>query len=156
MKIDLEKLKKEHWSTEELTNVQVVVDFVQHLMNDHDFEYIQKTFGGNPYVQHNRSMNDGIEGVVEYVKNLTKRFPEFSYEVKSIFVDGNHITLHSHATMRAKDRGNEKKGFIIFDTWKIENGKIVEHWDALQPLDFSMRLFALFAGGLIKNSNGLF
>lgn len=156
MAIQLELFQKEHWNNEDIQNVELVLDFIQHLMNDHDFEYIQNTFGNSKYIQHNRSMKNGIEGVVEYVKTLTKRFPEFSYEIKMIHVDGAHVTVHSHATMKAADRGNEKKGFIIFDTWKIENGNLVEHWDALQPLDLSMRLFALFAGGSINNDNGLF
>lgn len=154
--INLETLQKGTWSLEEMENAKLVVDFVQHLMNEHDFDYVLEKYGQGTYRQHNRSMADGINGVVDYVKTLTKRFPEFSYEVRNIHIDGEYVTVHSHATMRANDRGNEEKGFIIFDTWKVENRKLVEHWDALQPLDFSMRLFSLFAGGTIKNKNGLF
>ena len=155
-KIDIQGLQKAHWSDKELNNATLVIDFVQHLMNDHDFSYIHEKYGNGTYRQHNRSMTDGIPGVVDSVTNLTKRFPEFSYEVRNVHVDGSHVTVHSHATMRAKDRGNEKKGFIIFDTWKVETGKLVEHWDALQPLDFGMRLFLLLTGGSTKNKNGLF
>lgn len=154
--IHLSSLQRDHWSQEEKDNAALVVDFVQHLMNDHDFAYVRDKFRNGTYTQHNRSMTNGVEGVIGYVQNLTKRFPEFSYDVKSIQIDGEYITVHSHATMRASDRGNEKKGFIIFDTWKVVNRELVEHWDALQPLDFGMRLFTLFAGGTIKNNNGLF
>ncbi len=154
--INLEILRRDTWSQDELDNAKFVIDFVQHLMNDHNFAYIHEKYGNGPYRQHNRSMRDGIPGVVDSVTTLTKRFPEFSYEVKNIYADGAHVTIHSHATMRESDRGNEKKGFIIYDTWKVENGKLVEHWDALQPLDFGMRLFLLLTGGSIKNKNGLF
>lgn len=154
--IELEALQRDTWSQNERENVTLVVDFVEHLMNRHDLDYVLEKYGQGPYVQHNRSMENGVAGVVDYVKTLTKRFPQFSYDVKYIHADGEFVTLHTHATMRAKDRGNEKRGFIIYDTWKVEDGKIVEHWDALQPLDFGMRLFALFAGGAIKNKNGLF
>ena len=27
------------------------------------------------------------------------------------------------------------------DTWKVENGKITEHWDAVQPIDGFMRFY---------------
>lgn len=155
-KINFVLLQKDSWSQEEQENVKLVIEFVQRLMNEHDFDYVIKNYGQSTYTQHNRSMTDGVIGVVDYVKNLTKQFPEFSYEVKNIYSDGEFVTVHSHATVRANDRGNEKKGFIIFDTWKVENGKLVEHWDALQPLDFGMRLFSLFAGGTIRNKNGLF
>lgn len=154
--IHFETLQRDHWSPQEIERAKLVVDFVQHLMNDHDFDYVLHTYGEGTYTQHNRSMTDGVPGVVDYLQNLTKRFPEFSYDVRHMHVDGAYVTMHSHATMRAQDRGNEKKGFIIYDTWKVENGNLVEHWDALQPLDFGMRLFALFVGGTIQNKNGLF
>ena len=154
--VNMKILQKKSWSEQELQNAHLVADFVDHLMNKHDFEYILKKYGKGPYRQHNRSMTDGVTGVIDYVRTLTKRFPEFSYDVKYIHADGEYVILHSHATMSTKDRGNQKRGFIIYDTWKITNGEIVEHWDALQPLDLSMRLFSLFAGGSIKNKNGLF
>ena len=154
--INLENLQRSTWSQQERESAQLVVDFVEQLMNQHAFDYVLEKYGQGSYIQHNRSMANGIPGVVAAVKALTKRFPEFSYAVKNIYVDDDRVTLHTHATMRAKDRGNEKKGFIIFDTWKVVDGKLVEHWDALQPLDWGMRLFNLFSGGSIKNENGLF
>ena len=48
------------------------------------------------------------------------------------------------------------KGFNIIDTCRIEGGRIAEHWDAIQPLNFSMRLFALFAGGRRAHDNSVF
>ncbi len=44
----------------------------------------------------------------------------------------------------------------IIDTWRIEDGRIVEHWDSIQALDFSMRVYSLISGGDIANSNGVF
>lgn len=154
--IQFEALKRGSWSPEELENVKVVIDFVQKLMNEHDFDDVLEKYGQGAYLQHNRSMTNGVVGVVDYLKALTKRFPQFSYEVKKVHADGQYVTLHSHATMRAEDRGNERKGFIVFDTWKVVDGKLVEHWDALQPLDLGMRIFSLLSGGTIKNKNGLF
>ncbi|MEL6970232.1 MAG: ester cyclase [Bacteroidota bacterium] len=156
LKIDLDQLKRDNWSEQELQNVELVVDFVQHLMNDHDFEYVLEKFGKGSYVQHNRSMNDGLTGVVEYVSKFVKSFPDFTYDVKHIYVDGQYVILHSHSTANKKDRGNPQKGFNIKDTWKVENGQLVEHWDAIQPIDGFMRLYAVFAGGAVKNDNTLF
>lgn len=44
----------------------------------------------------------------------------------------------------------------IIDTWRIEDGRIVEHWDSIQALDFSMRVYSLISGGDIANENGVF
>lgn len=38
LKVDLDGLKKRHWTPEGLKNVELVADFVQKLMNDHDFD----------------------------------------------------------------------------------------------------------------------
>ena len=156
LKIDFNSLKRDNWSVQETKNAELVVEFVQHLMNDHDFDYIMERFGKGSYTQHNRGMTDGLNGVVEYVSKFVKRFPDFTYDVKHIYVDGQYVTFHSHSTANKKDRGNPNKGFNIMDIWKIENGQLVEHWDAIQPIDGFMRLYAAFAGGSVKNDNSLF
>ncbi|MEM6348575.1 MAG: nuclear transport factor 2 family protein [Bacteroidota bacterium] len=154
--INLNTLKKESWSAQELENAAVVTDFIQNLMNNHDFDYILQTYGDNPYIQHSRGITDGISGLVKYVGGFAKRYPEYTYDVKHIYADGDYISFHSHATLKKKDRGNDKKGFSIIDTWKVIDGQIVEHWDAIQPLDFMMRLVVLLSGGKIANANGVF
>ena len=82
-KINFESLKKENWSNQELENVKLIVDFVQHLMNNHDFDYIMKAYGDTPYVQHNRNIPEGIKGIVGFVKQFSERFPDFAYDVKT-------------------------------------------------------------------------
>lgn len=154
--IDFEKLEKPHWTDQERENAKVVVDLFQHLMNEHDFEYTLKKFGGGSYLQHNRAIPNNIEGLVGYVKTMVKRFPEYSFDVKKIMADNDHVILHSHTTMKAKDRGNEDKGFIITDTFRLEDGKLVEHWDAIQPIDASTRTLFLMVGGQKANDNPTF
>ncbi len=147
---------QDHWTPEEAKNVKLVVDFFQKLMNEHDFEYTLKTFGGGSYIQHNRAIPNEIEGLVGYVKTMVKRFPEYSFDVKNIFADGDYVVLHSHATFKAKHRNNEKKGFIITDTFKLIEGKLAEHWDAIQPIDFFSRFLMLVTGGSVGNNNPTF
>ena len=132
LKVDLQKLKKDTWTEEETRNAEIVSDFVQHLMNDHDFDYIRKTYGSHPYKQHNQSMVDGLTGVLKVVSNFAKRYHDYVYDVKHIYVDGPYVTVHSHATNNKKHRGNPQKGLNIMDIWKVEDGKITEHWDAVQ------------------------
>ncbi len=156
VKIDFEKFVKESWSEEEKDNARLVIGFVQKLMNDHDFDYVRERFGNDPYKQHNQSMIDGIEGVLEVVSNFAKRYPDYIYEVRHVYVDGAFVTVHSHATNNRKHRGNPQKGLNIMDTWKVENGKIVEHWDAVQPIHGSMRFLFWMIGGKFKNKNTYF
>ncbi len=154
--INLDSFKKETWTKQEYENAAVVVDFVQLIMNDHNFEYIKKKYGSHKYRQHNQSMVDGLTGVLEVVSNFAKRYPDYAYDVKHIYVDGSFVILHSHATTTKKHRGNPKKGLNIMDVWKVEDGEITEHWDAVQPIHGSMRFLFWMIGGKFRNHNTYF
>ncbi|MEM9890810.1 MAG: nuclear transport factor 2 family protein [Actinomycetota bacterium] len=145
-----------NWTEVEVHNVERVAEFIHLAMNAHDYEGLRSRFGGSSYIQHSRGIPDGLDGIVDYLGSLTRRFPEYGYDVKQVYVDGDYVTFHSHATLRAKYRGNEKKGFNIIDTWRVEEGRLVEHWDAIQPLGMSMRLLVLLTGGRTAHTNGLF
>ncbi|TDO99750.1 nuclear transport factor 2 family protein [Marinomonas balearica] len=154
--INLNSLQKNNWTEKELANATVVVDFVQNLMNDHRFDYILEHYNDSSYVQHNRNLPDKITGLVGFLKEFVEDYPDYTYDVKHIYVDGDFVIFHSHATLKKDDRGNEKKGMNIIDTWRLENGRIVEHWDSIQALDTFMRFYAFMSGGDIKNENGVF
>jgi predicted SnoaL-like aldol condensation-catalyzing enzyme len=156
LKVDLAKLKKSTWSEEESSNAEVIRDFIQHLMNDHNFDYIREKYGNHPYKQHNQSMVDGITGVLEVVSSFAKRYPDYTYDVQHFYVDGPYVTVHSHTTNNRKHRGNPQKGLNIMDIWKVEDGVILEHWDAVQPIHGSMRFLFWMIGGKFRNKNTYF
>ncbi|MEL7124102.1 MAG: nuclear transport factor 2 family protein [Bacteroidota bacterium] len=156
IQIQFDVLKKDSWSDQEVENVKLVIDFIQNLMNNHNFDYVTERFGNNAYVQHSRGIPDGMPALIEYIKVFAKRYPEYTYDVKHIYADGDFVIFHSHATIKAQHRGNDQKGLNIIDTWLIKNGQITKHWDAIQPLDGFMRFFNLMAGGKIRNSNGVY
>lgn len=154
--IPFESLKQDHWTDQETTNAAIVVDFFQHLMNAHDFDYTLQKYGSDTYTQHNRAIPDGMAGLVGYVKPLTKRFPGYGFDVKRIIASGDFVVLHSHATLKPAHRGDERKGFIVTDTFRLEDGHLREHWDALQPIDLLTRLLMLLTGGTVANDNPTF
>ena len=145
-----------HWTEQERENAALILDFFQTLMNEHDFDATLARHGDSPYVQHNRAIPDGVHGLVGYVKNLVKRFPDYAFDVKRVIASGDHVVLHSHATFKAAHRGDEGKGFIITDTFRLEGGRLAEHWDAIQPIDVMTRLLILLTGGTVANKNPTF
>ncbi len=155
-RIEIDKHLKDNWTPQETDNVKIVLDFFQRLMNEHDFDYILEKYGNGSYLQHNRAIPDEISGLVGYVKTLTKRFPDYSFDVKRVMADGDFVVLHSHTTMNANHRGDETKGFIITDTFRLEKGKLAEHWDAIQPIDTFSKVLFLMTGGTIGNNNSAF
>lgn len=156
LKIDFNKLEKNSWSAKEKKNVKLIGYFIQELMNNHNFEKVLEKFDNPHYVQHNRSIPDGVGGLVDYVRDFTRRFPEYSYDVKHIYADGDFVIFHSQITIKQKDRGNDARGINVIDKWKIKNNQIVEHWDSLQPMNWLMRFLFLLTGGKVANNNGVY
>ena len=154
--IDLQSLQKPSWTEQELANATLITDFVQNLMNNHNFDYILERYNDSSYVQHNRNLPDKITGLVGFLKEFVEDYPDYTYDVKHIYVDGDYVIFHSHATLKKDDRGNDKKGMNIIDIWRLEDGRIVEHWDSIQALDTLMRFYSLINGSNIQNANGVF
>ncbi|WP_420831888.1 nuclear transport factor 2 family protein [Bradyrhizobium quebecense] len=84
---------------------------------------------GNRYVQHNPGAADGPDGFRKFIGFLREKFPNSHSEIKRSFVDGDYVILHVHAVREPGTRGN-----AIVDIFKLEDGKIVEHWDVVQPV----------------------
>ncbi|MGA7490701.1 MAG: nuclear transport factor 2 family protein [Xanthobacteraceae bacterium] len=97
-------------------------------LNKKDFEEASKYLGSR-YTQHNPGAADGPEGLKAFIAFLKDKFPNNRSEIKRIFADGDYVIVHVHAVREPGTRGN-----AIIDIFKLENGKVVEHWDVVQPI----------------------
>src|SRR6266571_5102340 len=86
-------------------------------------------FLGNRYTQHNPAAADGPEGLKGFIAFLKDKFPNNRSEIKRIFADGDFVIVHVHAVREPGTRGN-----AIVDIFKLDDGKVVEHWDVIQPV----------------------
>ena len=123
----------------EEANKKAVVEFYEKALNQKDFEAAAAYFGHH-YVQHNPNAPDGIEGFKAFLGFLREKFPQSKSEIKRVFAEGDYVILHVHAVRTPGERGS-----AIVDIFKLENGKIVEHWDVVQPIPEKA-----------ANSNGMF
>jgi predicted SnoaL-like aldol condensation-catalyzing enzyme len=109
-------------------NRKVVLDFYEKGLNQKDADAAIAHMG-NRYVQHNPNAADGPEGFRKFIGFLREKFPNSRSEIKRSFVDGDYVILHVHAVREPGTRGS-----AVVDIFKLEGGKIVEHWDAVQPI----------------------
>ena len=109
-------------------NRKVVLDFYEKGLNQKDADAAIALMG-NRYVQHNPNAADGPEGFRKFIGFLREKFPNSRSEIKRSFVDGDYVIVHVHAVREPGTRGS-----AIIDIFKLENGKIVEHWDVAQPI----------------------
>ena len=112
----------------EEANKKVVREFYDKALNQKDFEAASKYLGAK-YVQHNPRAADGPEGLKSYLDFLKGKFPKSRSEIKRVFAEGDFVILHVHAV-----REPGTKGQAIMDIFRVDNGKIVEHWDVIQDV----------------------
>jgi len=109
-------------------NKKVVLDFYEKGLNQKDFEAAAKHFGPK-YIQHNPTAPDGIEGFKAFIAMRKEKFPNAKSEIKRVLAEGDFVMLHVHGVREPGERG-----VAIVDIFRLENGKIVEHWDVIQPI----------------------
>lgn len=109
-------------------NKKIVAAFYDAALNQKDFEKASQYLGPR-YTQHNPLAADGREGFKGFIAFLKDKFPNNRSEIKRIFADGDYVIVHVHAVREPGTRGN-----AIVDIFKLENGKVVEHWDVIQPI----------------------
>ncbi|SFQ19386.1 nuclear transport factor 2 family protein [Variovorax sp. 770b2] len=109
-------------------NRQTVLAFYEKGLNQKDADAALQ-YVGNRYVQHNPTAADGPEGFRKFIAFLREKFPKSHSDIKRSFAEGDYVILHVHAVREPGTRGN-----AIVDIFKLENGKIVEHWDVNQPV----------------------
>lgn len=106
-----------------LSNKEKVVKLLNSLENGDltVLDYVNK----EKYIQHNLDVTEGFEGF----KTLLESLPKNSIKVNVVraFEDGDYVFTHTEY-----DFFGPKAGIDIF---RFEEGKIVEHWDNLKPVE---------------------
>jgi predicted SnoaL-like aldol condensation-catalyzing enzyme len=87
------------------------------------------TYGGPHYIQHNPQAPDGFEAFIQLVTGFVEQFPQLSFDIERAVAEGDLVVTHSLLKTSPEDRGTAAADF-----YRLEDGKIVEHWDVLQPV----------------------
>jgi predicted SnoaL-like aldol condensation-catalyzing enzyme len=89
-------------------NKQTVLAFLNMAFNEKKPAEAVENYGGSHYIQHNPQAPDGFEAFIQFV---------------------DLVALHSLMKTSPEDRGTAAADFF-----RLEDGKVVEHWDVLQPI----------------------
>lgn len=120
-------------SPQEQANKDVVLAFYEAAINRKDVE-AAVAFIGPKYIQHNPRSPDGVEGLKGFINGYLKRAnPALKATVRRVVVQDDLVVLHVQSV--AQPGGPET---AIVDIFRVEGGKIVEHWDVMQPVPDQM------------------
>ncbi|GGB23725.1 nuclear transport factor 2 family protein [Mucilaginibacter rubeus] len=112
---------------QEEDNKKIASTAYQRIFGDLDTSAVDEYMSKN-FLQHNPTIADGPEGVKALVKMLiSKGISHQKIEFKHIVADGDIVILHSRYEMAGKE-----SRFI--DIYRLENGKLAEHWDAMMQM----------------------
>ncbi|MFQ5596820.1 MAG: ester cyclase [Nitrospiria bacterium] len=115
-------------AAQETINKKKVMAFYEKAINEKDFEAASRYLGPR-YIQHNPLASDGPEGLKAFIAFLRRKYPNARSEIKRVFADGDFVILHIHSVLKPGTEGR-----AIVDIFKLEEGKIVEHWDVIQEI----------------------
>lgn len=119
-------------------NKEIVKKFYDLIINQKDFE-AAKPYIGSRYKQHNPLVKDYPEGLKEFIGFLKDNYPQARSEIKRVIAEDDYVVLHVHSI---RSPNLER---AIIEIFRLENGKIEEHWDAIQEIPETS-----------ANSNGMF
>ena len=121
-----EKPNKNRKMTEK--NRKIIEAFADVFYRQKDVEKAFNEYVAENYIQHNPNILDGREAAITALKPKFSS-PEAIFDIKRIIVDGNMAVIHLHGRMNKTHAGG-----AVADIYRLDNGKIVEHWDVLQPI----------------------
>lgn len=109
-------------------NKTLVRDFVDDILVHGKMEKFAGYFDGDHYIQHNPNIPDQLSGLGAALETLAKQGVFLKYQtIHTVLGEGNFVLVVSEGHF-----GKDHNAF--YDLFRVENGKIAEHWDVIEPI----------------------
>ena len=109
-------------------NRRLIKEFLVDVMQGKHPEKTPEYFDGDKYIQHNSTIADGLSGLGAALEALGKQGITMVYDkTHQVLAQGNYVLAVSEGTF-----GGAHTSY--YDLWRVENGKIAEHWDVMETI----------------------
>jgi steroid delta-isomerase-like uncharacterized protein len=109
---------------------------------------------GPEYVQHSVfGVPDGLDALKGLIGAMAGAFPDMRATVEAMVADGDRVVARWRmtATHQGPFQGLPATGKAVdisgMDMWRVQNGRLVEHWDALDQIGMMQQLGVMPAPG---------
>ncbi|WP_092276727.1 MULTISPECIES: ester cyclase [unclassified Duganella] len=110
------------------TNRVTMISFVRTLYEEGKVRAAYERYVALDLIQHNPNIADGREPAIVELEGLL-RDPNAKFEVRRVVVDGDIAVVHFKGTL-----SKNGPSAAVIEVFRLENGKIVEHWDVFQVM----------------------
>ena len=110
-----------------MSNKELIQAFYKEFFNDHDIDSAI-TYVREDYIQHNPGVSQGRQGLMDGFREKFKTEPTFRLQIKMLIEEGDMMCVY---LKNVDPEGNTKARVV--DIYRIEDGKLAEHWDVLMP-----------------------
>ncbi|MBS1986241.1 MAG: ester cyclase [Bdellovibrionales bacterium] len=123
----------EHEAVLSVETREVVLRAIREIFFEHNIDAVDR-YLADAFIQNDPGIPIGKRAFKNYLRNLFVAFPDYTGKVDNLVVSGNLISLQLSwtGTHRGRFMGIGATGKKIMrrtaDTYRVENGKIVEHW----------------------------
>lgn len=114
---------------QEEANTRIVTAFYDLAFNQHKPTEAARLYIGDRYIQHNPGVPNGAAAFYGYFEGFFRDNPQSRATIHRVIADGDLVALHVHSQETPSDPGR-----AIVDIFRLENGKIVEHFDVIQSV----------------------
>ena len=108
-------------------NRKLVVDFYRTVFIEKRVIEGFERYVAPGYVQHNPALASGRDAAVKFLTKAVTR--DSISDIKRVIAEGDLVVLHVHSRANSQDRGR-----AVVDIFRVADGKIIEHWDVIQPV----------------------
>lgn len=109
-------------------NREIVKNFLHDVMMGKAPEKTPDYFDNGKYIQHNTGIADGLDGLGAALAALAEQGIQMIYDkVHQVLAQGDMVLAVSEGTF-----GGAPTSY--YDLWRVENGKIAEHWDVMETI----------------------
>jgi len=109
-------------------NKMLVKNFIEDILVNGKMEKLAGYFDGNNYIQHNPLIPDQLSGLGKALGEWAKQGITMKYDmVHKILGEGNFVLVVSEGHLGGKHNS-------FYDLFRVENGKIAEHWDTIETI----------------------